>query len=1012
MPKITRKAYSSEFLGIQQSSKIFKKYYASKYAGINGESSSLDPEGDFFNKALNLEMSVSDSWRGRVGCQVAGDTGNFYGIFPYTYTRTQDEYALTYGATTLTTSKTAADGASITKLIGINKQMWVLDNMVIPITNTVGSTATYAWYSTVGGSLTTQLNIKLNGSVFCTVDLGDGVGVKTSIWSALSSIDGFAQLAVSRTTRGTCPPFAIVNGNQTTALSATFYTYGTAYTVTVTNTPHNFKAGDIITFPNLVAGFVVSQTATTITYVGPQVTLVDTQVLGYMQQAATGFQITTLQTAAGVLNNGTFNLSFPYWRNILASDAGGPSGVADPLYNQFNNAFQSSAALWAAKTPSSFYAPPVGTNAGGCLYIATSGQISDGIVRISNQLVKTDGLAVYRAGLPGYSPTFPLGVTGPYVSGTPQGGALTGPYKYKAFLRRVDAQGNIWDGPIGNIYSVTYAAQSNFIGVGGAIYNDATGWQNRSCYKYTAQSTGPGNFFTVDDNTAAPGLNALMQPGDPVAFLDSTANTVGLWRDAALSVNFGALHRANVIAYDGTTAPSSIKLSGSTAYTILNDSEISTGLTVVILRTTAGGVQYYQLCEGPYTGYTAFQFADNVTDTVLTGLSQYIEVTLGKEHNSPPPCSLVCQHQGGLVTARNPLAPNTVAFSTADGIEYFPVASNNFDVPSTQTGPITAIASDVADRLAVFKERAYYEAQGDLDGGTFNVNVVHEGDYGITSQASLVRVLNSLIGLSRNGYIIIAQGYLDPQRFRGLSTRVMNQNYNFAWAVATNDSFNRNYICTIPITGAEPVSHVIDYSRTESTPFQRDFSSNVKTFERSYGTQIDQGAGMCMVGDTMYHISQSSPYAVYRRLYRFNGDSPSGNGNSDSFIDNNTSINYILETQAINFGEPGQLKMPIRVRVWSLTNDYIIDGWVTFSTLVESGMFPNASFIGSASNGGTANTITFSTANDLFKDIKLKGYKSHFFMVRLTTNAIRTTPFWTGFEIMFADDYQKEDFGR
>lgn len=1010
MAKISRKPYSSEFLGIQQSNKLFKKYNASKYTGINGESSSLEPEGDTFNKALNLEMSVSDSWRGRVGCQIAGSTGSFFGLFPYTYTRTQDEYALTYGATTLTTSKTSADAASITKLIGINKQMWVLDTFNYAITNTTGGPGSFTWYTTVVGT-NINLIITLGGATILSTSLGDGLSSSTSVWSLLNTIDALAQLSVTRATRGTCPPFALVNGNQTTALSGVFYTYGTAYTVTVTNTPHNFYPGDIITFPNLVAGFVVARTNTTITYVGPQVTLVDAQVLGYMQQAATGITISTIQ-AATIANNVSFNLAIPYWRSILASDAGGPGGVADPLYNQFNNVFQSGAALWAAKTTGSFYAPPVSTNAGGCLYITTSGQVSDGVVRISNQLVKTDGLAVYRAGMPGLSPTFPLGVTGPYVSGTPQVGALTGAYKYKAFLRRVDAQGNIWDGPIGNIYSVTYAAQSNFIGVGGAIYNDATGWQNRSCYKYTAESTGPGTAILVDDNSAAPGLNAFLQPGDPIAFLDNTANTVGLWRDAALSINFGALHRANVTTYDGTTAPSSIKLSGTTAYTILNNSEISTGLTIVMLRTAAGGTQYYQLFEAPYTGYTAFQFGDNVTDAVLTGLAQYVEVTLGKEHNSPPPCSIVCQHQGGLVVSRNPLAPNTVAFSTEDGIEYFPTASNSLDVPSTQTGPITAIASDSADRLAVFKERAYYEAQGDLDGGTFNVNVVHEGDYGITSQASIVRVLNSLIGLSRNGYVIISQGYLDPQRFRGLSTRVMNQNYNFGWAVACNDSFNRNYICTIPTTGADPVSHVIDYSRTESTPFQRDFTSNVKTFERSYTTQIDQAAGMCMIGDTLYHLSQSSPYGVFRRLYRFNGDSPTATGNADSFIDNTTAINYVLETQAINFGEPGQLKTPIRVRVWSLTNDYIIDGWVTFSTLIESGMFPNASFIGSASNGGSANTVTFSTANDLFKDAKLKGYKSHFFMVRLTTNTIRTSPFWTGFEIEFAESYEKEDFNR
>lgn len=979
--------------------KEFKQNFAADYGGINGECSALEPDTGDVNRAVNLEYAVGNSLRGRLGCQIAGDTGDFFAVFPYTYTRTQDQYDLVYvdaGAlNTLTTTKTAADGATIQKLIGINKQMWVLDTFNYVVTYVSGSYP-FTWYTYVNGS-NINFVIKANGASILDTSLGNGLTSSTSVWSLLNTIDGLAQLSISRTTRGTCPPFAIVNGNQTTALSGTFYNYGTAYTATVDNTPHNFYPGDIITFPNLVAGYVVARTNTTITYVGPQVTLVDDQVLGYMQQAATGFPISTASSAS----SGNLTISIPYWRNILASDALAQPSVANPLYDQFNNVFQSGSATWSARAANTFYAPAVSTNADGCLYIASSGKASDGVTGIHNNLVKTDGQAVYRAGMPGKSEnTFPLGVTGPYITSTATaGGTLTGNYKYKAFLRRVDAQGNIIDGPTGNIYSVTYGALGEYgvIGVGGAIYNDASGWQSRSCYKYTAESTGPAAFFQVDDNSAAPGLPAFLQVGDPVCFLDDTTPSAGLLLFTVGVVSVGVLHRAIVTDYKALVAPSSIKVSGSTAYNIPDNSPISTGLTMVILRTTAGGNQYYVLCEVPFTGYAAFQCRDSVLDAVLVTHEQYTEPILGKEHNAPPPCSLVCQHQGGLVVARGTNAPNTVGFSTADGIEYFPTASNSFDIPSNQSGYITAIASDTINRLAVFKDRAYYDIVGDLDAANFSVNVKNEGDYGISSQAALVRIGDTLVGPCKAGFILVQDGTLNSQSYRKLSTRIIGQQYNFAWATASNDPLYRRYICSIP-TSSEPVNLIIDYSREVA-----------HTFEQSFTTKIDPVGGKVVLGDYFYWLSQTSPYAVFRRLYRFNGDSPSGNGNGDSFIDNTNAISYILESQPINLDEPDVLKTAIRARIWSMPNDYVAEGWVPFSTLVEGGISPLATYVGSANPGGTSSTITFSTANNIFKDVKLVGMKAHFYILRLTTNAIRTAPFITGYDILYAENYDPED---
>ena len=1000
--------------------KIFKKFFSRDFIGLDGQSAAIE-EDLGVNRALNYEMSIGNSIRGRVGCQIAGGTGNFFGIFPYRYSRTQVESKIVYQTASgtypnqtgnLTTLDTTADGASIQKLIAVNQQAWVLDTMSITVTY-VSGTYPFTWYSYVNGS-NINFVIKANGVSILDTSLGDGISSSTTIYSLLGTIDALAELSVSRTTRGTCPPFAIVNGNQASVSGATT-TYGVRKTITV-NAGHNFAAGDIITFPpasfsgfinseNFVGGVVISTTATTITYVGPTVNILNNAVLGYMGQPATGFPIDVAQSAS----SGNLTISFPYWRLIPEGDARLAAGVSvygEPLVDSQNN--------WATRTADSFFAPPVAENSLGCLYIASSASVSAGISGYANNLVKIDGAHLVRAGLPQVDITATANATA---------GVLTGTFKYKGHLRRVDKQGNIIDGIISPAVSATPAANNNIVGFRAfryasdpstAPYTIASGFAQRSAFKNTTEAPNAGQFFYVDDNSAAPGLQAFIQPGDTICLLDNTtplsggggANP-GLWLSTGPgTTGLGALHRTyctDYCAQAATISPtvSSIRVADSSGYTITDNSPISTGDTVVIYRTTAGGNQYYKLCEIPYNGYsTSYLFNDNVNDSVLTSQEQLVEPVLGKEHNPPPPCTLVCQHQGGLVVARGPTTPNTVAVSTADGIEYFPTASNSFDVPSTQVGSITAIASDTDDRLAVFKKRAYYDVVGDIDGGAFTIAIRNEGDYGITSQASLVRASDKLIGLCENGFITVRDGLLDPFTFKDLNARLVNQSYYFDIAVAVNDSVNRQYICSIP-TSSTPVSFVIDYSR-----------ETLKTFDRSYSSNVAQAGGMALVNNTLYHLCQSSPYGVFKRLPRFDGNSPSGNGDGDSFIDNTGAITYIFESAPIHFGEPGQLKSPIRIRIWSIPNDYVIEGWVPFSLLVEAGASPLAQYVGSANPMGTTSTVTFSAETDVFKDVKLVKGKGHFYILRFTTSTIRTAPFTTGYEIMFADNYEKEDFAK
>lgn len=986
--------------------KIFKQAFAKDFQGISGECSALEPDGGEVNRAVNYEYSVGNSLRGRVGCQIAG-AYKFFAIFPYRYTRTQDQYDITYQPQAgtypnqsgqLTTTKTAADGSTIQKIIGINNALWLLETLKVTVTQT--NAGAYTWYTYVNGS-NINFVIKKDGTSILDTSLGDGMTSSTTFYSLLGSIDALADLSVSRGTRGVCPPFAIADGNQMAAFVGVT-ALGAIYRWTVLNTPHTFLPGDVISWKNtsngiLEAGIVRAVSATTIDFVvGNSVgTVTDGTILGYMGQAAAHFPI----AAASSETSGQFIISFPYWRYI-------PPG--DTLISE--EVFAAAYTLWQLRSSQNqigytdFYAPPVSENLQGNCYITTSSGTDSSAW--ANKLLKFDGTQITRAGLP--APT--IAVTAPGA------GVLTGTYRYKTFIRKVDSQGNIVDGPLSATSTITYAANyGSVVGTSGISYAAATGYGARGGYKHTAEvvsTLSVPQFFYVDNLSGGVGSEPSFQPGDLCYYLDNVtqktggggANT-GLWTNALGGVGLGALHKQVVTDYCSPVAvisptTHSIRTNDTSNVTIPADAQLSAGLTMVFLRTAAGGNQFYVLCEVPITGYgTGMTFLDNVNDSVLITGEQYIEVPIGKEHDPPPSCSLVCQHQGGLVVARGLTTPNTVTFSSADGVEYFPIASNSFDVPSTQAGSISAIMSDTTDRLAVFKDKAYYDIQGDLDGGAFSVNVRNEGDYGIASHASLARVNGALVGLSRMGWVVIQDGFLDPYKFKDVSSRLINQNYYFNWAVAVNDHFNRQYLCSIPQVTGEPVTYAIDYSRNK-----------IITLERSYTTKLDPVSGMVMLGDTLYHLSATSPYGVFRRLPRFNGDSPSGNGDGDSFIDNTNAISYILESQPINFGEPGQLKSPIRIRIWSIPNDYIIEGWVPFSLLVETGATPLAQYVGSGGTNNTSSTVTFSADTDVLKDVKLKKQKCHFYIVKFTTNTIRTAPFITGYEIMFADNYDKEDF--
>jgi hypothetical protein len=997
--------------------KKFKQNFAADFGGIDGLSSAIEDDEGKVNLATNFEYAASNSLRGITGFQRAANSSRMFGIFPYVYSRTQDQYVPRYQVASgvypnqtgdTSSTKTTADGATIQKLIGINDQIWSLENLTIPVAVDLANYP-FTWYNAPDGdpvSPTYKFNI-FNTIATVATSLASINVQAITIYSLLNQLNALADFTINPFNRSRCPPCAIVRTSATLAPVGTT-TYGTTYTVDVDNSPHTFRVGDIITFSReafpiggptgtLIAGVVTGVTLNTITYCGPPATVLVGDVLGYMGQAAATFPVADTSIAS----SGDVNLVFPYWKFL-------PEGDRSDLPNTtiaYEGAFKSAKTLFNSRFQDSFYAPPNAVNNSGNLYIASSSTESSSNSILSSyagNLIRVDGQQPLRAGLP--TPTISIGASG---------GALTGVYKYKVFYRFVDAQGNIIDGPVFSVATQTFAANSLGILVNPpGAFARTYGFQARNCLKNTTETFASGAFFYVDDGTAgAPPFRApFLQVGDPIALIDSTLPLAGLGPGGSL-VNPGTLVRSvitDICSEAATISPTSfsIKIAKTTSTTVNDNAPMSAGLTAVVLRTAAGGNQFYKLYETPIAT-SAIDFNDNVTDANLITQEQYVEIPLGKEHDTPPRCSIVCQHQGGLVVARGFNAPNTVSFSSVDGPEYFPLASNSIDVPSTQSGPVSAIASDTNDRLAVFKRRGYYDIVGDLDGGNFSVNVKNEGDYGITSHASIARVRDSLIGLSDNGFVVIKDGELFGNVFNDINASLVNRpTAAFEWAVATNDAYGRNYACSLPavatLSGTRAtIDYALDYSRGPWVAFGRKY--------------LDGGAagGLVSLGSDLYFLNYSNN-TVYRRHKRFTPTTtlsypPRTEG--DYYFQDVFNGVFILESNVINLGEPDVLNTPIRVRIWSIPNEYGTDGWLPF-TLKVLGKAGTAGFgTGLNFQGDTNAVISFTSNGPGFIDVKLKqDKKTHFYILRLQTSGLpKQAPFITGYEILYSENYKAED---
>jgi hypothetical protein len=377
----------------------------------------------------------------------------------------------------------------------------------------------------------------------------------------------------------------------------------------------------------------------------------------------------------------------------------------------------------------------------------------------NSRIYKYDGQKVYLAGMP-TSPTINS------VTAVGAGGVTAGVHRYKVVLKNKDNQNNIVESNATPYVEISLAVANDVDIVFNTLANYDGDYNNTT-------STVNGNQVGV--NTINVTNNALAI-GDTAYFLDrSTGNYV----------------ERTVTGYTGTT----ITISGA-AVNVNNNDILSNNSRAKIYRTKAGGIEYYLVVEIPMSVSTTQTFRDTVADASLG--EKYIEPD--QLHDAPPRASFLAEHQGLLVisgaitngtgtTNFDIPYPNTIFYSSSEGPEYFP-PENQFDVPASQRGAISAIVSDNENAFLIGKERGIYYAFGDFASGNINTATIAEGNVGCPSHFGIVRINKFLCFPSYSEFVAISNGVID-KKFGQEVTGIFTNNFYKDSSVSTAYSLDQ-----------------------------------------------------------------------------------------------------------------------------------------------------------------------------------------------------------------------------
>lgn len=1043
------------------------------FTGVDLSKSALSASQNVFQSLLNMEPAKSASIRGRRGCQISNHYGNFTGLNGFAYAN-------------------PVTGATTEELLVINDNLFKEISTSFTITRVAGALdfswqilppdgvtrTTFRFVLTQGGSPVTLTHPVTSASA-AYLDLGTGLEDTiassaqwpTSVLDLIQAIDNTANFSVAYP-----------------AKTARIASIGGAGTLNV-QAGHTVTTGDVIslfdtTTKRLVPVKVTATTGTTLSYDNSRTFRgeIGQSVGAGCTPAASIFVESSGSTTTGA----ALTVGYVYWQGVITAVA---------PYKNYVFPFEGNyAAKGSSSAKSSTFRPPTFVDANQSSYIFTEVDPTTAYPW-EGYVYKYDRQNIYRAGMPEYVAPFAatrVATAGGLTAGNYQyrvcynyydnnGVLVQGMYQDSNVITSLGA-----DSGSLNLYTVQNGGQK-ILGVITTVAGPTTTLRINSSafvpkvgdYIYFRDFTGPNiNLTTRQVTSVAPATateNDIGISGLPVAVVISnftipsfgwnfncavvngnqvsvgnttTGSAITVYHDNIVGTykNFNTLKVGDTIrVFDSLTStyqtrvltsvtPTTIGWSVGGSVNVTGELPISCNLNVAIYRTKVGGTKFYKVAEYPNHAYAdVFTYVDGAADTLL--IEEFIEPAIGKEPNPPPRAGIGCAHQGKIVYSRLVGEPNTFAWSDdVSGIEAVPLASNYADLPPTVGGPITAIGSDADSRLAVFKENAYYDVPGDLETGSISITGIKEGDYGVSSHASIKKVNGVLIGIGKLGIVAVARGQMisdvgalgsnawisDSQgSFAQLGEKISaslinNQNLAYAQAVAINDRFKRMYNFYVPSTESYSTVCTPSSVQTFSYPvsFAWDYGHNFGWFDRAYaGFGIEPSGGLtnysggsrfisCVLGSPISQWARGVPYRY------FPDTAPATTSCADNhYYVKKQIVTYPLSPNGISFDAQYQL-----LKVFRFVGAYELNDLNAFSLRLRTYFGFQTSVVDSTRTYSFTNAITNA---EVFTNLNSGKARAMLFWFDATydfSQSIQQLPYVSGYEMITDVDYGKEDY--
>ena len=835
------------------------------------------------------------------------------------------------------------------------------------------------------------LNFAPNSSGEIELNIEDGAGplvgppytYGTGVLSGSTVYDVFQDLVGTTLIDATLTPYAIVNGTQTTTTTVTI------------NSTNSIPQGEWLKIPDSdlghsVSGRVVDVTATEIDFGALPSQLIDRvlddTILGVGGERAA---IIPWQENLSLPSNEEVQIEIPYWvpaphTTEVAGAVGQPDRTPLEIAEWTNSARQYNVPFVSNRSVVYFSLPSYGTYSFGEKEQATG-------------LWKYDGLEYYWAGLPEIE-NVSLTSTDMATDGSETSTNLSpgDVYRYRFQFIFNDGAGNFIEGPLTDAQKITIQGGDDSVAISfGAILADLR------------DTPFPTRLAEFEDTTAQTAVNHISVEPDSTNVLPT--QTIFLWDDGTeawvtrVVRDYAALKTGTGYAIEIEGEPVDID---TTAYTALETLKAGAStLGIRLWRTRAGGNLFYYWGDVPaFTQVGVSNFLDSKADD-----------DLGDELIEPdrfpslfPKMGILTKHQGLLVGAGNPDAPEDVYYADSVSFEFAPASTNRFSASIGESSEVTALASDTDEMLAVFKDRSYINVVGDLDSLSFSLLLVSNGDYGCPAPSAIVRMRNHLLFPSHTGFKAISAGRLVTDFQDRLGSDFENNFYlqRTAEAIKSRDedklvlrrataAYNaesHEYICFIPAESGTPL---LDGDLLPNSNSKIYVYNQLRDSWTEWSTSNDYNmAGGIIVHDDKFHwasrLDDGSNKITSLGLSqnRFNS--------ALDYADNVSAIRFTLTPQWDFVVQPSNFFRPLWLKLYQYDPDSFVANFVL--ALRERRNFDTGA------NYYTQVERAF-TSVETEKRIKFKSGKARAIQLEFSEEALFTTPVITGWEYLVADPY-------